>query len=300
MIRNTLVLLSALCAAAVHAEPCTENFTSEGNMLVGKTFKTWADLSGVDRGAAFARAQAFTAENGFAILSADASAGVISAAQSVSYGKGKSAPLSVTVRPASGALRVSMSYATSGGTFSPEDAVKRHFCLTLAAMAQATADAPDGVAAPAAAPPSMVRAPAVLPGFAAPTAEQSQAVSALIPKNVPNEKVGALVSEATPTISEFVGKVACMADYRAATSLNGLAAPGVNLGNSYIMLFPMRAAKYHSKAACMSVTRVHGWKLPAANALQFEVVYKADDSGEVAKLGHEIVRQPDGTWLFTQ
>lgn len=294
----------SLLAAHAFAQPCLDNFTVDGNFFAGKTYKTWADLPGVPKRDAFSRAQAFTAENGFSILSADADAGVLSAAQSVSYGKGKTVPLSVTVQEDGGSLRVTMSYATSGGVVSPEEAIKRHFCMTIAAMGQAAAGG-GAAPAPAAAPPQRPAAQAAqaahsTPGFAPLTGEQQDAIATAIPRNVPNDSVGATVKEAAPAIAEFVGKLACLSDRRSAGALNAFAAAGVNLGLAYLVRHPMASAPYHHKSACMSVNRVHGWKMPAANAVQFEVIYKADDSGEVAKLRHEAVRQPDGTWLFTR
>ena len=62
----------------------------------------------------------------------------------------------------------------------------------------------------------------------------------------------------------------------------------------------MSYTPYRTKAACLSVARVHGWKMQALNALSFEVVYLADDGGETVKTDHEVVKQPDGAWLFSR
>ena len=68
---------------------------------------------------------------------------MISAAKSVSYGKGKTVPLTPALHPEGDRTRLSMAYATSGGLQSPEDAVKRHVCMTMAAAsAAATSNAP--------------------------------------------------------------------------------------------------------------------------------------------------------------
>ena len=56
-------------------------------------------------------------------------------------------------------------------------------------------------------------------------------------------------------------------------------------------------ARYHSKGA-LTVTRIHGWTAPALNALTFEVMCLAEDSGESTKTRHQIVKPPDGEWLF--
>jgi hypothetical protein len=94
--------------------------------------------------------------------------------------------------------------------------------------------------------------------------------------------------------------LSCLVDYTGASALNEYAAPGTDLHNMYVGLRPMRTMQYHNKAACLTVARVQGWQAPALNALRFEVLYRADDSGETAKLSHEAVRQPDGSWLFTR
>lgn len=62
---------------------------------------------------------------------------------------------------------------------------------------------------------------------------------------------------------------------------------------------PMTYTKYHNKNQCLSVAKIQGWRVPALNALQFEVLYLADDSGETRKENYQIVRQPDGEWQFT-
>ncbi len=283
---------------AMATDPCLDNFSSDGNILTGRTYKTWALLPGLRQQQAFPRAHAFTAENGFTILSGNQEAGVISAAQSVSYGNGKNVPLTITFREESGGTRIAISYATSGGVFSPEDAIKRHFCLTVAAAAGGVKDVNAMETPQAVIAPSSTR---VAPrGFAFATAEQQNAIGQELSKPLPNEKVRQMVKNAAPAIAVFVEHIACLADASGASALDEYAVPGGTLGNAYIMLRPMRSAQYHNKAACMTVSRIQGWNAPANNALRFEVVYKADDSGEVNKLTHEAIKQPDGAWRFSQ
>jgi hypothetical protein len=293
--------LALLSAGASAAEPCMDNFKAEGNFLTGKTFKTWAVVSGVRQNDAFARALAFTVANGFTVTASDKDAGVISAAQTVSFGKGKTVPLGVIIQPDAGNLKISMNYATSGGVMSPEDAIKKHFCLTIAAASEG------GSAAQAANNTGVVPPPnpgkprgAAMRGFAPATDAQQEGFQQEVSKNVASQKIRPQVSDAAPAIAALIGQLACMVDHTGASALKAHAAPGVDLHNRYVGLRPMRLARYHDKSSCMSVSRVHGWKAPANNALQFEVVYKADDSGEISKLSHEVVRQPDGAWLFTQ
>jgi hypothetical protein len=60
--------------------------------------------------------------------------GVISAAQDVSYGKGKTAPLNVVLEEDESKVKVSISYSLSGGVSSPKKAVIKSFCNTIAAV----------------------------------------------------------------------------------------------------------------------------------------------------------------------
>ena len=140
MIRSLVYAALILATANAAAEQCLDNFSSDGNIITGRTYKTWALISGLRQQEAFPRAYAFTADHGFTVLSANKEAGVISAAQSVSYGNGKTVPLTITFREEVGGTRISISYATSVGLFSPEDAIKNHFCLTVAAASGGVKD----------------------------------------------------------------------------------------------------------------------------------------------------------------
>lgn len=129
-------------------------------------------------------------------------------------------------------------------------------------------------------------------------AQLSRIEAALNVQNLDNRLVPA-VREAVPVISGFIKTNACITDYNGSL-LNAYAAPGkvypsFNYGGA-----PMQTMKYHNKSSCASVLRFQGWEMPAKNALRFEVVYVADDSGETGKGFHELVKQPSGEWLFTR
>ena len=134
MLRQAVVVVASVSiASSAFAGQCEDNFTTEGSFFSGKTYKTSAQLASVKQPDAYKRAYVFTTENGFTITSSDKDIGVISANQTVSYGKGKTVPLNISVQPDGNGTRISLTYATSGGVTSPEDAIKRHFCLTVAA-----------------------------------------------------------------------------------------------------------------------------------------------------------------------
>ncbi len=298
----TMAALAMGTGLARADEACLQNFSAEGSLFSGKTYKTSATFAAVAPQDAFSRAYAFTVQHGFTVVSSDKSMGIISAAQSVSYGKGKTVPLNIVVAAEQGGSKVAMMYATGAGVMSPEDAIKKHFCLTLAAVAGGTSagtDSPAPAAAEAAPPQARRAAPRQIPGLASITPEQREALARELPKNVSDAKIRASMQAAAPTIKEFVERLSCMADGSAASSLNVFAVPGVNLGNAYVGLRPMRSTPYHDKSSCLTVSRIHGWSAPALNALRFEVVYVADDSGESTKTKHELIRQPDGAWLFS-
>ena len=298
-----ILLLTVLVCTAVNvfaAEPCLDNFSSSGNVIIGKTYKTNAVLSGINKQDAFSRAMAFTAENGFTVLKTDKDAGVISAAQSSSYGNGKVVPLNITLAESGADTRINLNYTTPLGVLSPEDAIKKHFCLTVAAAGNGARGASAPQVQVAQGGPSPVSQPGRRPtmrGYAVVSTEQQQAIATEILRVVPNENIRQVVKDAMPTLSVHIERLSCLAEEAGLSALLEYAAPGArisfwNRGMAYV--------QYHNKNACMTITRVHGWNAPALNALQFEVTYKADDSGEVGKSQHEIVKQPDGAWLFTK
>jgi len=290
MKRLICIVICLMSASAFAGEPCEDNFRADGTLLVGKTYATWAILPGVSPSSAFDRALAFTAANGFTVVSSDQQAGTISSMQSEAYARGKRMPLNVQVTADHQNARIGINYTVTGLAFSPEDAIKRHFCLTFAA-AKGNGTLP---ASPSTAQPERRG----VPGLANPTPQQMDGYRSSVLKNVGNERLRALVKDAAPAISAYIEKLACVRDYEAARALEEFAAPETQLVNQSMMLGPIRDSAYHDRSTCLSIVRVHGWSAPANNALRFEAVYKADDSGQTAKVEHEAVRQPDGAWLF--
>jgi hypothetical protein len=128
------------------------------------------------------------------------------------------------------------------------------------------------------------------------TPEQKEKIAKALAQRVADERIKAMIAEASPTIAAFVEKLSCIADGHAASALNVYAAPGTNF---QMIFYPMVMTPYHNKGSCLSVVRLQGWSAPARNALKFEVVYVADDSGESAKTHHVVIKQPDGEWLFS-
>ncbi len=113
-----------------------------------------------------------------------------------------------------------------------------------------------------------------------------------------NPQQNQAVRDSGTTIYKFIATESCLPGYNA-SSLNIYAAPGKTFGD-FGYNSPVQMMRYNDKSSCATVTRIHGWKMPARNALRFETVYSSDLSGESFKVEHEIVRQPSGEWLFTR
>lgn len=81
---------------------------------------------------AFDNLTATLAAEGWQIVSSSKDSGVISAATTVAFGQGKTAPLNVVVTEASsGGVRVSVVMRTSGGVVASEKALKSLFCKLM-------------------------------------------------------------------------------------------------------------------------------------------------------------------------
>lgn len=133
MIRLTIALALLWLTSVVHAESCQDNFFSNGSVFTTKHYETWAVLPNTQKLEAFTRVLAYTVENGFTVLSSDRDAGTISAVNSASHSKGKKVPLNVSIKDDNDGIRVTITYSTPPGVASPEDAIKGHFCRTVAA-----------------------------------------------------------------------------------------------------------------------------------------------------------------------
>jgi len=114
---------------------CAKNFTYNGSFLAGRMYKSHAFIGNVSQGSALKRAARYTVNNGFTIISTDKELGIISASQTVSYGKGKTVPLNISLEPKNKGVNVAITYSTSGGVTSPLDAISSHFCGTMEAIA---------------------------------------------------------------------------------------------------------------------------------------------------------------------
>ncbi len=113
---------------------CAKNLTYNGSFLAGRTYKSHVFIKGVSKNMAMQRAARYISSDGWSITNTDKDLGIISASQTVSFGKGKTVPLNISFEAKNKGVNVSMTYATSGGVISPLDAIKNKFCSTMEAI----------------------------------------------------------------------------------------------------------------------------------------------------------------------
>ena len=299
----TSVFLSALSftlSSNSYAAPCDANFTSSGSFITGSIYKTFSDLPNVSAASAFEGALADIAkEPSWKILAQDKSKGMIQAVQAESYNKGKVIPLNINIVPAGSGAKINIDYVTPTGSLSPASAVKNQFCQTIAAAENFDGGLPINTAAANNANPTANtnNVPKQLPGIAMITAAQQNKIANELAKKPAQKDLQTKISEASTIIQQFLEKNSCIKTNSANSSKLIYFAPNSPQANAPMLYGG--SMHYHNKEQCVNVARVSGWTSPAINALRFEVVYLADDSGEVVKQNNEVVKQPDGEWLFT-
>jgi hypothetical protein len=296
MTKHTLLATVLLaCSLYTYAgEPCMDNFSTSGNILTGQLYKTGATLPNTNVANAFEGALQFTVVNGFTVLSSDKNTGLIQAANAASYKKGITHPLNIALRADGANTIMAISFSMSGVAFASTEDIKKHFCNTIAAAGAARLG--DAAQSPQAAVRPVQRR--ALVGYALIAPEQSKAIEAAVLKSIPNDRIRDMVKDAVPAITAMAERVSCLTNGTGRSALAEFAAP--NKSGFIYLSYPMETMQYHDKAFCTTVLRVTGWQAPANNALSYEVTFKAEDSGETKTLRHEIVRQTDGSWLFTQ
>lgn len=135
-----------------------------------------------------------------------------------------------------------------------------------------------------------------LVGLARIAPEQRSAITQRLAQTQQNQDLQESISEATATIQPFLERASCIMTVNG-SSLNIFAAPGKNFGTYF---GPNLSTQYHDRSICMDVVRLQGWSKPARNALKFEAVFEAADSGESTKGNYLLIRQSDGVWLFRE
>jgi hypothetical protein len=135
----TASLISSLYLglSAAHADAsftdCRAHFVSEGSFLAGKKFSTWVELSDTTKPDAYSHAYAAVAKDGFQIVSSDKEAGILSASQAISFGKGATAPLVIVVEPSASGSKLTATFRIGAGQVAKADAIRDKLCEYLGA-----------------------------------------------------------------------------------------------------------------------------------------------------------------------
>jgi hypothetical protein len=138
-------------ATAVPPQACATNFKTEGGFFSGTKFSSFQEFPKKTVPGAFDSLLSAVAVSGYQIVSSNKDSGLISANQTVSYGKGKTVPLNVFVKKSeTSGVRVEIVTNLSGGVSASAESVQTEFCKLLASVDQsANAPEPAAAAAPA-------------------------------------------------------------------------------------------------------------------------------------------------------
>jgi hypothetical protein len=128
------------------------------------------------------------------------------------------------------------------------------------------------------------------------SAEQQSVIQSQFEVKTKDKKLAEAVGQAKENIGKFLEIESCIANFSGA-QLNLYAAPGKQFND--LNYWPvMASARKHVRDTCVTITKIQGWKLSAKNSLEFEVIYTADDSGEIVKKRYDVQKQGDDSWLF--
>lgn len=166
--------------------------------------------------------------------------------------------------------------------------------LVLAACAtQPSEPPPKPVAAPEPAPAPVVVPPPkpVVPTL---TSVQSERLEKALSIKTNSNVLRKMMEEAKPSLSEFLGKNACIHDGNGSV-LNPLAAPGVSFAASGYAA-PMESLSKPDRQACLSVVSLQKVTAITLKHLRLEAVYQSE-GGESTTVRHELQKQSDGRWL---
>ncbi|MFK3794943.1 MULTISPECIES: hypothetical protein [unclassified Pseudomonas] len=136
--RITLTFLAAAmlhgCASQPTGRQCLDNFRTDGNLLVGKSFTTYAYLPDTPYKRAFKNVNNVLTTEGFQMKVSNPESGIVNVYQQV--GASKVAPLNALVEKAGSGSKVTMTFVTQAGLYTPEDEAKKHFCDYLDRVAK--------------------------------------------------------------------------------------------------------------------------------------------------------------------
>lgn len=141
MMRKAAVILAIVLATVVVVghniyassdTQCTSNFTVGQNAYGQKTYKTSADIIGVDKNIAFDRVYKFFGKDGMKISGADRRAGVISAINPVILSE-KTSPMNAVIEANNLGCRITITFVTDTGLKTNTSDVMSYFCQIIGA-----------------------------------------------------------------------------------------------------------------------------------------------------------------------
>lgn len=118
---------------------CATNFKTEGSLLTGTKFSSFQEFQKTTVPGAFDNLLSAVATSGYQIVSSSKETGLISANQTVSFGKGKTVPLNIFVKKINpSGIRVEIVTNLSGGVGASSESVRNEFCKLLATVDQSS------------------------------------------------------------------------------------------------------------------------------------------------------------------
>lgn len=149
------------------------------------------------------------------------------------------------------------------------------------------------------APEQSPTAPPIKMADPVPESETTTKTQLIIPKD---EKIKTAIDAALPNIKKILSIHSCLQDDQGLRLLNKYSMPGVKWGGPYgnNIRPPIPLMQYHNKNKCVGVRTIDHFTMPALNALQYRVVYFADDSGETQNYQFLMQQSEDGSWLLTE
>lgn len=131
-----------------------------------------------------------------------------------------------------------------------------------------------------------------------PTADQVQMLKGHLGSRTGDAALLQARQEAASYIERAVMGMACQPKAGASSSfMNSMMAP--NTMNMTYFPSIRQGMQYDTGARCLDVVRIDGWSMPARNALNFRAVFSSKASGESGSRSFQMVKQPEGVWLYT-
>lgn len=280
---------------------CVQHFAVEGNYLLGRQFRSFAEYPQSNLGAIYDDLLSAVTAGGYLITSADREAGFLSASKGrapIGADSDHSNVLNISIqRMLSAGTRVDVLFGVPGGLVPTNSEAQTEFCRLLGAVV-------DHPAVPVAAATALPQPAPVMrrPGVLEPTAAQRRRIHDAIFKRTGTTALDSVIKEASAVITQVIELHGCwnfapgentLANY----PLRAFEASGVSTWSKGALSRPM-SLDHHPKNTCVSVNRIVGWSASVKSALSFEVVYMSDSSGEVRRIRYDLVRTPGSGWLL--